>query len=161
MYILAFLFVSGSVVSGQQLPIYSQYLYSRAIQEDRSLIAAAEGNGHGFSNGSGDGSNALRMAQLKQSKVLQSRSADFNEFYQAFIASLGAQGDRATTMLKNQNTLINQIDNQRQSVMGVNIDEEMMDIIKFQQAFNAIARYITTVDEMLDRIINGMGIVGR
>ncbi len=134
---------------------------SRAIQEDRSLIAAAEGNGHGFSNGSGDGSNALRMAQLKQSKVLQSRSADFNEFYQAFIASLGAQGDRATTMLKNQNTLINQIDNQRQSVMGVNIDEEMMDIIKFQQAFNAIARYITTVDEMLDRIINGMGIVGR
>ncbi|MGI6253322.1 MAG: flagellar hook-associated protein FlgK [Aminivibrio sp.] len=134
---------------------------SRAIQEDRSLIAAATGDGHGFSNGSGDGSNALRMAQLKQSKVLQSRSADFNEFYQSFIASLGAQGDRANTMLKNQNTLIDQINNQRQSVMGVNIDEEMMNIIKFQQAFNAIARYITTVDEMLDRIINGMGIVGR
>ena len=45
--------------------------------------------------------------------------------------------------------------------MGVNIDEEMMDIIKFQQAFNAISRYITTIDEMLDRVINGMGIVGR
>lgn len=134
---------------------------SRAVQEDRSLIAAASGNGHGFSNGSGDGSNALRMARLKQSKVLQSRSADFNEFYQSFIASLGAQGDRAKTMLKNQNTLISQIDNQRQSVMGVNIDEEMMNIIKFQQAFNAIARYITTVDEMLERIINGMGVVGR
>ena len=134
---------------------------NRAIDEDRSLIAAASGDGNGFSNGSGDGSNALRMAQLKQTKVLQSRSADFNEFYESFIASLGAQGDRAKTMLKNQNALINQINNQRQSVMGVNIDEEMMDIIKFQQAFNAIARYITTVDEMLDRIINGMGIVGR
>jgi flagellar hook-associated protein 1 FlgK len=134
---------------------------NRAIDEDRSLIAAASGDGHGFSNGSGDGSNALRMARLKQTKVLQGRSADFNEFYESFIASLGAQGDRANTMLKNQNALINQINNQRQSVMGVNIDEEMMDIIKFQQAFNAIARYITTVDEMLDRIINGMGIVGR
>ncbi|MDI9387805.1 MAG: flagellar basal body rod C-terminal domain-containing protein, partial [Synergistota bacterium] len=65
------------------------------------------------------------------------------------------------TMLKNQDTLVAQIDNQRQSVMGVNIDEEMMDIIKFQQAFNAISRYITTIDEMLDRIINGMGIDGR
>lgn len=134
---------------------------SRAIDEDRSLIAAASGNGHGFSNGSGDGSNALRMAQLKQTKVLQNRSADFNDFYQSFIAKLGARGQQADTMLKNQNALINQIDNQRQSVMGVNIDEEMMDIIKFQQAFNAIARYITTVDEMLERIINGMGIVGR
>ena len=134
---------------------------NRAIDEDRSLIAAASGDGNGFSNGSGDGSNALRMAQLKQTKVLQSRSADFNEFYESFIASLGAQGDRAKTMLKNQNALISQINNQRQSVMGVNIDEEMMDIIKFQQAFNAMARYITTVDEMLDRIINGMGLVGR
>jgi|LSQX01.3.fsa_nt_gb flagellar hook-associated protein 1 FlgK len=134
---------------------------NREIDEDRSLIAAASGDGTGFSNGSGDGSNALSMAQLKQTKVLQSRSADFNEFYESFIASLGAQGDRANTMQKNQNTLISQINNQRQSVMGVNIDEEMMDIIKFQQAFNAMARYITTVDEMLDRIINGMGLVGR
>jgi flagellar hook-associated protein 1 FlgK len=134
---------------------------NREIDEDRSLIAAASGDGNGFSNGSGDGSNALRMAQLKQTKVLQSRSADFNEFYESFIASLGAQGDRAKTMLKNQNALISQITNQRQSVMGVNIDEEMMSIIKFQQAFNAMARYITTVDEMLDRIINGMGLVGR
>jgi len=45
--------------------------------------------------------------------------------------------------------------------MGVNIDEEMMDIIKFQQAFGAMARYITTIDEMLDTIINRMGTVGR
>ncbi|NLM71035.1 MAG: flagellar hook-associated protein FlgK [Synergistaceae bacterium] len=134
---------------------------ARAIDEDRSLIAAASGDGHGYTMGEGDGSNALRMAQLKQSKVLQSRSSDFNTFYEAFIASLGSQAQRAETMLKNQNTLVTQIDNQRQSIMGVNVDEEMMDIIKFQQAFNAISRYITTIDEMLDRIINGMGIVGR
>jgi flagellar hook-associated protein 1 FlgK len=57
--------------------------------------------------------------------------------------------------------LVTQIDNQRQSVMGVNIDEEMIDIVKFQQAFNAMARMITVTDEMLDRVINGMGVVGR
>ena len=45
--------------------------------------------------------------------------------------------------------------------MGVNIDEEMLDIVKFQQSFNAMSRYITTIDEMLDKIINGMGLVGR
>ena len=134
---------------------------NRAIDEDRSLIAAGSGDGNGYTMGEGDGSNALAMAQLKQTKVLQNGSSDFNTFYEAFIANLGSQGQRAQTMLKNQNTLLNQIDNQRQSVMGVNIDEEMMDIIKFQQAFNAISRYITTIDEMLDRIINGMGVVGR
>ncbi|WP_198470328.1 flagellar hook-associated protein FlgK [Acetomicrobium sp. S15 = DSM 107314] len=132
-----------------------------ALVEDSSLIAAASGDGTGHSVGSGDGSNALRMAQLKQSKVLKGRSASFNEFYESFIATLGAQGQRARTMADNQRALMNQINAQRQSVMGVNIDEEMMDIIKFQQAFNAMARYITTIDEMLDVIVNRMGIVGR
>lgn len=131
------------------------------LEADSSLIAAACGDGNGKSNGTGDGSNALRMAQLNQAAVLESDSADFNEFYEAFIADLGAQGQRATAMLTNQEALVNQINTQRQSVMGVNIDEEMMDIIQYQQAFNAISRYITTVDEMLDRIINGMGVVGR
>ena len=64
-------------------------------------------------------------------------------------------------MSRNQKHLVEQIDVQRQSVMGVNIDEEMMDIVRFQQAFNAMARFITTTDEMLDRIINGLGTVGR
>lgn len=63
-------------------------------------------------------------------------------------------------MQSNQQDLVNQIQQQRQSVMGVNIDEEMMDIMKFQQSFNAISRYVTTLDEMLDKIINGMGRVG-
>ena len=132
-----------------------------ALVEDSSLIAAASGDGTGHSVGSGDGSNALRMAQLKQSKILKGRSASFNEFYESFIAALGAQGQRTRTMADNQRALMNQIDAQRQSVMGVNIDEEMMDIIKFQQAFNAIARYVTTIDEMLDVIVNRMGMVGR
>ncbi|WP_303882612.1 flagellar basal body rod C-terminal domain-containing protein, partial [Acetomicrobium mobile] len=100
-------------------------------------------------------------ARLKQTKVLSGGSADFNEFYLSFIAEIGAQGKRTVTMAANQRALTDQINAQRQSVMGVNIDEEMMDIIKFQQAFNAMARYITTIDEMLDTIINRMGTVGR
>lgn len=131
------------------------------LEQDSSLIAAAADDGEGNSLGSGDGTKALAMARLKQTKVLSGGSADFNEFYLSFIAELGAQGRRIETMATNQRALTDQINAQRQSVMGVNIDEEMMDIIKFQQAFNAMARYITTIDEMLDTIINRMGIVGR
>jgi flagellar hook-associated protein 1 FlgK len=131
------------------------------LEQDSSLIAAAADDGEGNSLGSGDGTKALAMARLKQTKVLSGGSADFNEFYLSFIAELGAQGRRTVTMAANQRALTNQINAQRQSVMGVNIDEEMIDIIKFQQAFNAMARYITIIDEMLDTIINRMGIVGR
>ena len=82
-------------------------------------------------------------------------------FYEAYLAKIGSEAGRAALMHKAQKNLTEQIDMQRQSVMGVNIDEEMLDILMFNQAFNAMARYITTIDEMLDKIINGMGIVGR
>ena len=138
-----------------------RFAFNSAIDKDSSLIAAARGDGTGHSKGSGDGSNALALAQLKQGKVIQNRSASFNEYYLSFLAELGSRGLQSKTMATNQRHLTLQIDAQRQSTMGVNMDEEMLDIIKFQQAFNAMARYITTIDEMLDRLINGMGIVGR
>ena len=131
------------------------------VERDSSLIAAAADDGTGKTLGSGDGTKALAMAQLKQNKVMSGGSQSFEEFYLSFMARLGAQGQRTTTMAENQRSLTDQINAQRQSVMGVNIDEEMMDIIKFQQAFGAMARYITTIDEMLDTIINRMGTVGR
>ncbi len=131
-----------------------------ALLSAPGLIGAAAGDGTGKSKGEGNGDNAINMAQLKQAKVMDGDSATFNEFYENFIARLGVQGERAIAMQSNQQDLVNQIQQQRQSVMGVNIDEEMMDIMKFQQSFNAISRYVTTLDEMLDKIINGMGRVG-
>lgn len=132
-----------------------------AIEDDANLIAAASDDGDGYTRGSGDGSNVLRMAQLKQAEVLAGGGSNFNDFYEAFIAELGSEGLRATTMASNQRALVEQIETERQSVMGVNMDEEMMDIILFNQAFNAMSRFITTQDEILDKIINGMGVVGR
>ena len=131
------------------------------VMQDPSLLAAALDDGYGRSRGEGDGGNALRLAQIKHAKTMSSGTATFNENYEAFIGRLGAETQRADAMSRNQKHLVEQIDVQRQSVMGVNIDEEMMDIVRFQQAFNAMARFITTTDEMLDRIINGLGTVGR
>ncbi|MDD4836498.1 MAG: flagellar hook-associated protein FlgK [Dethiosulfovibrio sp.] len=131
-----------------------------ALLSAPGLLGAAAGDGTGKSKGEGNGDNAINMAQLKQAKVMDGDSATFNEFYENFVARLGVQGERAIAMQSNQQSLVDQIQQQRQSVMGVNIDEEMMDIMKFQQSFNAVSRYVTTLDEMLDRIINGMGRVG-
>lgn len=64
-------------------------------------------------------------------------------------------------MEENQSVLTEQISNQKQAVMGVNIDEEMTNIITYQHSYQAISRYITVLDELLDKVINGMGIAGR
>jgi flagellar hook-associated protein 1 FlgK len=131
------------------------------VAKNIDLIGAAMGNGFGKTNGIGDGSNALSLAQLKHAKILNNKSADFNAFYEGFIAKLGSQSAESRLMDRNQNYLVTAIETNRQSVMGVNIDEEMLDILQFTHAFNAMARYVNTIDEMLDRLINGFGLVGR
>ena len=81
--------------------------------------------------------------------------------YASFVASLGSRSRQAAVMNENQSTLLSQISQQRSSISGVNVDEEMMDLIKFQQSYKAVSRYVTVLDELLDKVINGMGIVGR
>ena len=82
-------------------------------------------------------------------------------FFSSVVGQLGVQTKEATRQTSNAQALVDQVDGRRQSVSGVSLDEEMSNLIKFQHAYNASARNMTTIDEMLDRIINGMGIVGR
>jgi flagellar hook-associated protein 1 FlgK len=113
-------------------------------------------------NASGDNavllSNALKMPTTAAS-VLAGSSLD--DYYESMIADLGVAAQNRERLAANQQTLVNQIENWRQSTAGVNIDEEMSNMIKFQKGYNAAARVVTTIDEMLDKLINGTGIVGR
>lgn len=83
------------------------------------------------------------------------------EYYQSIIGELAVQTQQANQMADSTGVLRAQVDFQRQSVSAVSLDEEMTNLIQFQHAYNAAARNITAIDEMLDRIINNMGLVGR
>jgi flagellar hook-associated protein 1 FlgK len=118
----------------------------------------------------GNNTLALLIAGLRMQKfdfnsvgsggsVLNGGTAD--EYFRAVVGQLGVQADEANRNAANQQTIIDQVDARRMSVSGVSLDEEMANMIKFQHAYNAAARAMTTYDEMLDKIINGMGIVGR
>lgn len=85
----------------------------------------------------------------------------FDEFFRAVVGQLGVQSQEATRQDTNQKILVDQIDSRRQSVSGVSLDEEMANMIKYQHAYNAAARSLTTFDQMLDKVINSMGLVGR
>lgn len=134
---------------------------NQELLADQNLLGASGDDGSGYSLGSGDGSRALGMLDLFSEPLFDGGSATIDEYYTSFVSSLGSQSRQARVMYDNQQTLMDQISNQRQSITGVNIDEEMMDMVQFQQSYKAISRYITVLDEMLDKVINGMGITGR
>lgn len=88
-------------------------------------------------------------------------SSTISEYYGSMVGQLGVQSKEANRYLQNQMVQVSQIDSRRHSVSGVSLDEEMANMIKFQHAYTAAARVMTSFDEMLDKVINGMGIVGR
>jgi len=65
------------------------------------------------------------------------------------------------SIVDTKQSLINSVDTQRTSISGVSLDEETTNLIVFQQSYNACARVVTTIDEMIDTMINNMGLVGR
>ncbi|MBR2209357.1 MAG: flagellar hook-associated protein FlgK [Synergistaceae bacterium] len=138
------------------------------VSLDPSLIGAAMGfkdeNGlalKGISAGAGDGTNASRMNDLNFAKVLEHGTITISGIYDAMLSQVGTEANHAKLMYTTQATVSEQIAGQRQAVSGVNLDEELMDMVILNRAFGAMSRYITTMDEMLNTIINGMGLVGR
>lgn len=78
---------------------------------------------------------------------------DFNDYYGALVGQFATQGDIWRGIIYNQESTVFAVEGERQNVMGVVTDEELSDLIKFQQCYNASSRYITVVDEMIEHLI--------
>ncbi|NLJ95902.1 MAG: flagellar hook-associated protein FlgK [Clostridiales bacterium] len=79
-----------------------------------------------------------------------------NEYYITFISAIANRGEQVNSISQNQATTVASIDNKRAEVTGVSSDEELTNLIKFQHSYNAAARYINVVSEMLEHIIMNM-----
>jgi len=117
----------------------------------------------------GNNTLALLMSELKDSKFSFDSSAidggisqsTINDYYSSIVGALGVQAQEASRQLQNTKTQLDQVDASRQSVSGVSLDEEMSDLLRYQHAYAAAARLMTTYDQMLEKLINGTGTVGR
>ena len=87
-------------------------------------------------------------------------AASADQGYAALVAQVGSDVQTAQDDQTNSQTMVTSIDNQRQSVSGVSLDEEMTNLISFQRGYQASARTLTTMDSMLDTLINHTGLVG-
>jgi flagellar hook-associated protein 1 FlgK len=130
------------------------------IGYDDSRFAAATGDGTGHTLGESDGANALSIARLKQAKLFHNATANFDDLYAGFEAELGSYGALAKTSGASANYVAEQLGLQRDSVMGVNEDEEMLHIVEMNQGYSYASKYISTLMGVLDQIIGGVGRVG-
>lgn len=79
-----------------------------------------------------------------------------DNYFKATIAQLGVSNQEATRMVKNQENLLDQLTIRRESVSGVSIDEEMTNMLQFQRAYEANAKMISVIDELLNVVVNGL-----
>ncbi|MBD8025414.1 flagellar hook-associated protein FlgK [Ureibacillus sp. Re31] len=99
-------------------------------------------------------------ANVTYTPTIDLEGATFQSFYESLIGQLGVDGQEAARLQYNSETIRLTVANNRASMSSVSLDEEMTNMITFQQAYNANARMITVIDETLDKIINGMGRAG-
>lgn len=126
---------------------------SAAVKADPSVIAAST------AGEPGDGANASAIAALGSQAVVS--GAKPGDYYSGVLSELGIAVSEATNEADTFDALGRQIENHRATVSGVSPDEEMIDLMRYQRAYQAAARVLTTLDETLDTLINRMGAVGR
>ncbi|MDB8551158.1 flagellar hook-associated protein FlgK [Turicibacter sanguinis] len=110
-------------------------------------------------NGDGDGSVALEILKLRDEKVtINGVDTKFDQYYKDLIGDVGVKSQHAQSMVEGQQTLIGYLEERYESISGVSIDEEVVNLVQLQKAYDANAKVISTITEMLDTIINRLGV---
>lgn len=120
-------------------------VHSEIIANIYSIAASASG-------APGDGANALLIADLAQALSMEGNFT-FSDFYRSLVAKIGARSWTARTMLENEQTLLTQIENYRDSISGVSLEEEFTNMINYQHAFEAASKVIQTADSIFATLV--------
>lgn len=132
------------------------------VLDSPEKIAAAGGT-HDYindihqSNGVGDNSIARKIAQLRDVTLLNKNSATFQDVYSNLYANVGFDTGEAKQNEESHQLLVNQLDNYRESLVGVSIDEEMADLMKFQNNYAAAAKLITVANDSMKTLLSIVG----
>lgn len=122
---------------------------NQALVEDPTLLQAS-----GVEGEVGNNDVAVAIAQLANNPVAALRNQTFGQRYSQIVAGVGEALHSVNEQVIDQSVVETMLKRQRDSISGVSIDEEMTDLIKFQKAFEASARLVNIVDEMLDTVLN-------
>jgi flagellar hook-associated protein 1 FlgK len=100
----------------------------------------------------GDNANALALAQLRD--ILAMDGSTFGAFYHTLVTSVGAVSQQASRLADNQQIVLTDLENRREALSGVSLDEEQVNLIRFQQAYNAAANFIRIAEELGQAVLD-------
>lgn len=153
----------NSLTQGAQFavsPVFNPSAYievNPAIKNDVMSVAAGYMDAAGKIP-TGDGRAAVEIAAIRNSSVMVGSMKTFDDYFADSVTNVGLKGEQAETNLLSQNAIMDDLRNLRDSISGVNIDEELSEIMKFQHGYNAAAKFITVWDSLLDTVINRLGV---
>ncbi|THB62542.1 MAG: flagellar hook-associated protein FlgK, partial [Spirochaetaceae bacterium] len=98
------------------------------------------------------------IAKLRNNPVMVGQTATFDDYFADTVVEAGLKGQEAELAWHTERQIMKDLRDLRDSISGVNIDEELAQMIKFQHGYNAAARYMSTVNDMLDVLINRLGV---
>ena len=120
---------------------------SDLVSANPALVAAAR------SDSVGDGSNATAMATLQGQAVSSLGGASLNDYYTTTMANLAVKQSGARSAAEASGIIFDSLTAQRESLSGVNTDEEAIAMVSYQRAYQGAARYLTVVDEMMQTLL--------
>lgn len=151
---------NGNAAQFAVAPVYNPSAYidiNARIKNDVMSVASGYADRNGVTQ-NGDGRAALEIASIRNSKVMIGRERTLDDYFADTVTNVGLMGEQAETNLLSQNAVMDDLRSLRDSISGVNIDEELADIMKFQHGYNAAAKFVTVIDEMIDTVINRLGV---
>jgi flagellar hook-associated protein 1 len=122
------------------------FTLSDAVSSDLSKIAAS-------TTVNGDGDNALAIAEVQNKLVMSDDSATLNDYYTSLVGEIGRDLADAQNDVDYRTSIMTQLKNSRESVSGVSLDEEMMNLIRYQMSYNAAGKLVGTVNAMLETLM--------
>ena len=102
----------------------------------------------------GDNDIALAMAALRDDRIMSRGTATVSDFFRSTVAGLGSLGQQAQFLSESQDNAVQTLEAERQSIVGVNLDEELTRMITVQKAYEASARVFSVVSDMLDTLLS-------
>ncbi|MDR0408825.1 MAG: flagellar hook-associated protein FlgK, partial [Spirochaetaceae bacterium] len=121
----------------------------------REIASVASGYGeNGRTANPGNGDAALAIAAIRNTTVMVGQLGTFDDYFADSVGRIGLLGEQSGRALETQEQIMKNLNDMRQSVSGVNMDEELSNMIKYQHGYQAAARFVSTVNSMLDILMN-------
>ena len=126
---------------------------ARDIAVSQGLLEAPERMACSRFNGSGDSSNILRMLSVESELRMADGTQTMATYYQSLVAQIGLDTQQAQSASETKQLLVDSLQNRRDEVSAVSIDEELLSLMKFQRAFESAARFVSVINELGDTLI--------